>query len=142
VEANQRQSDHVNSVARNLVPERCNITCRDVPRDLTVQKQTQRGNTKMSTRSSALVKEFRKAALATVTPEIRKIVQDSYKEMTAHMRTIVDYRRVAKERALTQTEKQDFYRALEAERKTGSRWVVQIGIDCGIYALQTLVKCA
>jgi hypothetical protein len=96
----------------------------------------------MSTRSSALVKEFRKAALATVTPEIRKIVQDSYKEMTAHMRTIVDYRRVAKERALTQTEKQDFYRALEAERKTGSRWVVQIGIDCGIYALQTLVKCA
>jgi hypothetical protein len=95
----------------------------------------------MSHLSSVSVRPFRKAALATLTPDHRKLLQENYKEMSAHERTTVDYRRIAKERPLTATEKQDLYLALEAQRKAGCRWVIQTGIDCGVYALKPLVRC-
>jgi hypothetical protein len=99
----------------------------------------------MSIQSAASVRPFIIPALAALTKEERSFRNNNRRNIAAHNRTILDYKRVARERPLTEIEKQDLHSAIEIERQSETRfggWAVQVGIDCGVYALRSLVHCA
>jgi hypothetical protein len=99
----------------------------------------------MSRQSSAAVRPFIKPALAALSREDRRFYDNNNRQLSASSRTISDYRILVKHRPLTEIEKQHLDRAIQALSKDGTLyrgWAIQAGIECGVYALRSLVHCA
>jgi hypothetical protein len=96
----------------------------------------------MSIRSSASVRPFRKPVLDALSPEDRRFYDNNDRHLPASSRTISDYVYVVRHRPLTGIEKQDLNCAIQTLSKKSDLYrgrAIQAGIECGVYALKTLV---
>jgi hypothetical protein len=99
----------------------------------------------MSIQSAASVRPFIKPVLSTLSKEDRRFYDSNNRNLPAPTRTISDYTMLVKHRPLTDIEKRDLYCAIQAQFKKGELYrgsAIQAGIECGVYALRSLIQCA
>ena len=98
----------------------------------------------MSRQSTASVRPFIKPVLATLSKEDRHFYNSNDRHLPASTRTMSDYTILVKHRPLTKIEKQDLACAIQTLSKKGSLYeasAIHAGIECGVYALRSLVHC-
>jgi hypothetical protein len=97
---------------------------------------------KSSRKSSAAVRPYKKAVLATLDKETLKFYKELCKEKSDSEATISDYKLVVKHRPLTESEKRDLDTAIKMQSRKGKLYkgsAIQAGIECGIYAVTSLI---